>query len=67
MRRMISYAEAIAWIAMNEDLDCLNGDEPCLPVSGSMVAHLFERDEVEVIEHLAIARDKHWPELAREK
>lgn len=67
MRRTIRYEEAIAWIALNDDVGCIYSDEPCLPVSASMVAHLFERDEGDVMEHLMIARNKVWSELARQK
>lgn len=48
----VGYKKAIEWIALNDDTEWLNDEEPIISVTGAMVADLFDVDQEKVIKDL---------------
>jgi hypothetical protein len=51
-RKRPGYREALSWIALNDDTQWLDDDEPIISVSTALVADLFGKDEATIIADL---------------
>lgn len=49
---MARYADAIRWIAENDDCDWLDSNDGIISVTASMVSDLFNKSDEEVIKDL---------------
>jgi hypothetical protein len=55
----LGYQAALRWILDNDDTEFLAGDDPCISVTGALVADIYDRTNDEVIKDLCKMLEKH--------